>query len=415
MGLSLKGLLGTTSVGPKGVFQTTSIPGTGLSRREKIGGNNRKNTRVQRQSSTKISPESMSFVMEIEVDEETGADTLRLKTVDGNSIYDDALIRKVKKTEQYKNRLKETIEKVCSKVNEGNEIFVNIHKFSTKIITFDEIQSKFDLIRPQKYTRKVYEIQRPDEDSVRRALYIYAKENIKSLLFWKTRKLRRNYVINNLETTLADEIKKWENSKQNFEIFEECNEIEYNKRYLEEYNQEKANFEKIASGDDEYIESSIEQEFSSIKLPVEFNISYESKKSVVNLDVDLPEIEDFPNTKAEILASGKLSIKKKPKSELNRDYATNVFGLAFYFASIVFNISPKIEKINIAGYTQRMNKKTGLIEDQYVYYIEFTRNIFSKLNIVSVDPIEAVDNFKNTKSINAKYELKTINYEGKKE
>jgi hypothetical protein len=71
---------------------------------------------------------------------------------------------------------------------------------------------------------------------------------------------------------------------------------------------------------------------------------------------------------------------------LNKDYATCVFGLAFYFASVIYNISPKIQKILMAGYTQRLNKKTGIVDDQYVYNIEFLRDIFANLKIADIDP-----------------------------
>ena len=122
----------------------------------------------------------------------------------------------------------------------------------------------------------------------------------------------------------------------------------------------------------------------------------------------MPEIENLPQTTSSILQSGKLSIKKKSVTELNKDYATSVVGMSFFFAGILFNISPAIEKISIAGYTQRVSKKTGNVEDQYIYSVTYIRDIFSKLNISNIDPLEAIDNFDHTINISSKYELKTI-------
>ncbi|MBQ9282471.1 MAG: hypothetical protein IJ207_09775 [Treponema sp.] len=127
--------------------------------------------------------------------------------------------------------------------------------------------------------------------------------------------------------------------------------------------------------------------------------------------MDLPEIEDFPQTTCSILSSGKLSIKKKAISDLNKDYATSVIGMAFFFAGVLFNISPKIENIQISGYTQRLSKKSGNTEDQYVYSINFSRTSFANMNIQNIDPLEAITNFEHSIDISSKYELKTISHD----
>ncbi len=83
-------------------------------------------------------------------------------------------------------------------------------------------------------------------------------------------------------------------------------------------------------------------------------------------------------------------------------------GLALFFASKLFNISTQINKILISGYTQRLSKKTGNIEDQYVYSIIFDRESFSKLNIEQVTPYLAFDNFQHVIDFKSTYELNTI-------
>ena len=103
-----------------------------------------------------------------------------------------------------------------------------------------------------------------------------------------------------------------------------------------------------------------------------------------------------------------MSIKKKPEALIREDYARSVVGMAFYFSSIVFNISPAIRHVEVCGYTQRLNKKNGKVEDQYVYAIAFERGKFSSLNIPEIDPLEAVDNFTRRLERTAKFELKTI-------
>ena len=56
-----------------------------------------------------------------------------------------------------------------------------------------------------------------------------------------------------------------------------------------------------------------------------------------------------------------------------------------FISSNVFNVSPAIEKILISGYTQRRNKD-GDINDDYIYSIKFTRDMFEKKNVAMADP-----------------------------
>lgn len=167
-------------------------------------------------------------------------------------------------------------------------------------------------------------------------------------------------------------------------------------------------YRQILNPSEEYLQTTVGDVLSQIELPVDFAIDYAVNDKSIELDIDLPEIEDYPQVTSSILQSGKLSIKKKSVAELNKDYATSVVGMSFFFAGILFNISPAIEKISIAGYTQRLSKKTGNIEDQYVYSVTYTRDAFSKINAANIDPLEAIENFEHIMNINSKYELKTI-------
>jgi hypothetical protein len=82
--------------------------------------------------------------------------------------------------------------------------------------------------------------------------------------------------------------------------------------------------------------------------------------------------------------------------------------MAFYLAGLAFNISTEIEKVMASGYTQRISKKTGNEEEDYVYSIIFDRQKFSGTNFVKIDPIDAIQNFENKANITATFEMKTI-------
>jgi hypothetical protein len=44
--------------------------------------------------------------------------------------------------------------------------------------------------------------------------------------------------------------------------------------------------------------------------------------------------------------------------------------MSIYFAAIAFSISHVINEVTVSGYTQRLNKSTENIEDEYVYFAQ---------------------------------------------
>ena len=78
--------------------------------------------------------------------------------------------------------------------------------------------------------------------------------------------------------------------------------------------------------------------------------------------------------------SGEVKAKDKSQKELRQDYVTCVFGLAIFFASYLFCLSPHIGQQVISGYTQRRNERSGETEDNYIYSIVFDRDAFEKGN-----------------------------------
>ena len=407
LGFSVGGKGHSMSIGPRGTYFNAGISGTGLSFREKIGSNSKSYKSNNNSNDAGLNPSSFTVV--ISIDDETGKETITLEREDGTRIYnDESLLRKAKKTEAFKQKLEETRKRAQEQISQKTERLINIYQNSVELITMDYVKEHYNKLAPQKYIKNLFEKQHPTREELKKQLRIEAKNEIKSWKFWLLKGLRNQYVENHIEDLFIQEDKKWLDEKKSFEETENTEEIERNKKYFEDYKVEKENFEKIMSGDDNYIETTLEQVLSEIQLPLDFKINFQVHNSIVDVDLDLPEIEDYPQTKSVILQSGKLSVKKKTQTEINYDYAKSVFGLAFYFSSIIFNISPMIQIINIAGFTQRMSKRYGEIEDQYVYTIEFKRDIFSKLNIKNIEPLEAVDNFINKKDVTAKYELKTI-------
>jgi hypothetical protein len=133
--------------------------------------------------------------------------------------------------------------------------------------------------------------------------------------------------------------------------------------------------------------------------PRETNISTEihSDGRVVFIDVDLPEIEDMPNKKAAAPASGyKLSVKNLSATNIQKLYMQHVHGVAFRIIGEVFAALPKAEEVVMSGYSQRANKATGQISDEYLLSARVKRPAWMKLafaNLSAIDVTESLGSF----------------------
>lgn len=281
---------------------------------------------------------------------------------------------------------------------------------SPQIIDEKEVQNELLNLKLNQYTKLDFDKPKPTIVEVEKILEQEAKRKITSIFFWNNSKLQKRFIENNLQSTFDKLYKDWEEEKEIFEASEANLEKMKNEDFQKEYDIKKTYLNGYLNGGEEFIEKEMDLILKSIELPVDFSIDYEydTTKNILKIDLDLPEIEDLPTEKINILGSGSISIKQKNQKELRYDYATCVIGIAFFFSSVFFNISRNITKILISGYTQRLNKKNGLIEDNYIYSICFDKNILKFINIKNIDPVQAIENFEHTINITANYEMRSI-------
>jgi hypothetical protein len=406
-GLSLNaGIRGASvTIGKKGTYLNTGIPGTGLSNRTKIG--NSGSFQQQNNRYVQIPDEKVQVVIDLDV---KGNPTLTITDSSGRQITDETIIGRVKKSEKYKQSVNELIGKKKTELDDETTKFINISKFTPGVIMESFIHEEFKNLSPRIYTPQEFNIEIPTKELIALNLASEAKQKIKKILFWKNKKLRENYVSENIEQCLKEKIREWTVAKIKFIELETENKVFKEKEYYNEYLFQKENLENIQQGSLKYVEEKIDAILSDIVLPVEFSVSYEyyPEYNQLKIDLDLPEIENMPQAKANILSSGKISIKQKTQKELKYEYAQCVSGMAFYLGGIFFNISINIKEILISGYTQRMNKASGVIEDQYIYSLKLNRDKFPSLNFENIDAIEAFSNFENQRNMSSSYDFKTI-------
>jgi hypothetical protein len=123
----------------------------------------------------------------------------------------------------------------------------------------------------------------------------------------------------------------------------------------------------------------------------------------VMIDVDLPEVEELPRKTAAVPARGyKLSIKELPTTRHQQLYMRHVHGIGFRIIGEVFAMLPKAEEVVLSGYSQRPDKSTGEVQDQYLYSVRVRRPEWGRINFANlddVDPVEALSLFEIRREI----------------
>lgn len=172
-------------------------------------------------------------------------------------------------------------------------------------------------------------------------------------------------------------------------------------RSWEQRKQEHEEKERQISGDYQtsiginvsFMAQRLEQELERLSWPREtaFRIAFMDEGQSAALDVDLPEIDDIPRIRASIAPNGRrLTIKEKSEKALRQDYARHIHGIALRLMGVVFSTLPACQQVMISGYSQRLDKSTGNVRDEYLYSVIIDRNTFSNTNFDALELIDPV-------------------------
>ena len=390
----------SVTVGKQGIYANYGIPGTGLYNRQKIASGSSLSTRTyssSRSTANSYQHQKVTVNLKMSLDENNNP---IVADANGNVITDENLLRAIRRSQGYKETFQRLSQDVYNEIADKNASFIEIYKHTERPVTEFSVTKALENIQPEEYEKNTFASIEPTVESVRSQLENEAKEKVTSLLFWTLKRKREQYVCTNLQERYNETHDSWSKEKKEFD--------EQSRRECEE---KKTELQNIFNGEPDYVDNKIENILSQIELPVEFSIDYEyhPEECSIYIDLDLPEIEDMPNEVAKTLKSGKVSVKAKTQKQAALDYSTCVCGLAFFFSGMFFNVSTKIKQICISGYTQRLNKKTNVINDDYVFSVQFDRDTFSRIDYRNINPVEQIQRFPHLLNITASNVMKTIN------
>jgi hypothetical protein len=124
------------------------------------------------------------------------------------------------------------------------------------------------------------------------------------------------------------------------------------------------------------------------------HVSFEVDDSYVHAKPEVHGVSIVPAIRRKQLASGMLSQTKMPVGEHHDLYQDYVASVALRVAGDLFNILP-LQEVYVTCLVDMLDPKSGHQVKTPVVSVHFTRETFGKLNLASVDPSQALSNFRH--------------------
>lgn len=354
-GLSLSaGVRGASmTLGHRGLHQNVGIPGTGLSYRRKIG-----DSSDEEEISPATTLQSSTVSAQFALDE---SGKVQFTDMQGLPLP-PGMVKLVR--EQHGDALQSWLEKECDRWNQGIESILRLH-LSTPAPESDPrfLLSPFEPTAPSKPRLK--------------------EPGLLAKLFKK----KREQVAGENEELMTEHrqaVEEWQRAKTTHDNEQE------RKRWIHEEGRLE---------DPDVMHDYLAERLSLIAWPRETLVSFEidSGGKAAFLDADFPEIEDMPLEQASIAARGlKLNIKDRKERQRRKEYATHLHAIAFRLVGESFSALPSVETVVLSGFSQRADRATGRIEDEYLLSVKVPRARWSNIdfsNLATLDPVACMERF----------------------
>lgn len=340
----------SVSFGSRGTFLNAGIPGTGLYSREKIGGSQ---ARPERVAPGKI---TVSATVRLEDD-----GTVKFLDADGAPLSSEWIERAKR---QRGDQIREFIQKHCDEINEQIEQLGKLYLHTPK--PHERI----------KYSARNFDVPVPKDPTPKGH----------GFLGWLFKSVRTRIDLENADGLSAyrKQLTEWQRKKASFDIEEQVR---------------KNLLEVRVFNDVDAMEIILEGALTGITWPRETSVSAQIDEGgrLALLDVDLPEIEDMPKRTANLPGRGyKATMKVLSDTQARRLYMAHIHAIGFRIVGEVFAVLPKVSEIVLSAFSQRPNKATGTIENQYLYSVRVKRKAWGTIsfdNLIALDVVTALERF----------------------
>jgi hypothetical protein len=381
------------TIGKRGVYSNIGIPGTGISYRSKLGGTGsfqRSNSPATPTAGARSQTVSLNFIL----DDETGE--TRWTDASGQPISDEYIkIAKKQNREIIVTMLESGSEKINNKIDSLLKIYLSTPSPDT-IISYTPLP--YSEVMPSPPDKSSYVAKKPTEPDLKKQNFLSQRVSFLSKSIEQSNeKMIAEYQIE-LAKAEQKQIELTNKLSVDYKIYQEkLSHWQEEKDIFEQEQLRLKNYvdvERISNP--EAMQDFLEEHLDSLEWPLETNISFEVDNggTQVWVDIDLPEIEMMPIKIAKVNHSKlNLTITDLSKTQQLRNYLTHIHAIAFRIAGEVFVALPTIHEVILSGYSQRLNRRTGQVGNEYLYSIKVQRNIWENINFARLESLDVVDCF----------------------
>lgn len=339
----------SVGIGRRGTYLNSGIPGTGLYSRQRLSGGSASTSPAPKPGTTQV-----GITVSIADD-----GTLTFKDANGNLIADH-LIEAAKK--QQGDKIKTLIQSKCDEINGQIEALGKIHEYTSPPVAHVFEPKAFAEHRPLAPTDKIP------------GFFCKLFKSCVAKVGSKNRLAREKH---------EAVIRAWEQRKREHD---------------EGQKTEREFLDRLNAGDAKAMEERFEAVLQDIVWPQETLVAFDMQSpGTLAVDVDLPEIEDMPDKTAAVPQRGfKLSVKEMGPTQVQKLYMRHVHAVGFRIAGEAFAVSPAVEAVVLSAYSQRPDKATGKVGDEYLYSVRIPRDKWIAIdfgNLANLDPVEAFSRF----------------------
>ncbi len=289
----------------------------------------------------------------------------------------------------------ELIKKWSEENKEERNDLIHLYRKSPKLKTEKDFRAEIASIKPNQYVRKTFDEPAPSKEQIQEVLETEAEQKVSSWMFWSLKKKQQEYVEERLEPYYQQQVEAYNQRRAQYEESENKAEEEHNLQSQKRCDERKQRLTAlIEGGNAELLEKEMLRVPDIMSLSFPYHVESTLNDTTISLSLSLPQSKDLPHLEGVRLASGNYKIKEIPDKNKKKDYSEWVLGIAIYVASYFFNISPKINAVNIEGHVSMGGSNVTSLYD-----IAFDRTTYGSLNLEDLDIDAALSNFKVTNKL----------------
>ncbi len=323
-------------------------------------------------------------------------DDIRIETEDGE-LVDEKFFKDYfglsKKT--FNVAREELIMRWSEEKDEERNDIIHLYRKSPKLKTEEDFKAEMASIKPNQYVRKTFDEQAPSKEKIQKELEAEAEQEVSSWMFWSLKKKRQEYVEERLETYYHKQVEAYNQRRAQYEESENKAEEEYNLQSLKCCEKRRQWLAALIEGNNvELLKKEVFCVPDAMRLAFPYHVEATLNGMAISLSLSLPQPNDLPHLEGVRLASGNYKIKEIPDKNQKKDYSEWVLGIAVYVVPYYFNVSPKINIVNVEGHVSMEGSN-----DISLYNIAFDRTTYGSLNFEDLDIDAVLSNFKVTNKL----------------